>query len=75
MSECACVCMFVCVMSNIPDSKSQLYDNVITNSTETIAHSMITDHYHPRSNLGVCLSEGCFIFDFVSLPLDVARPI
>ena len=34
-----------------------------------------TDHYHPCSNLGVHLSEGCFIFDFVSLPLEVARPI
>ena len=34
-----------------------------------------TDHYHPGSNLGVGISEGCFIFDFVSLPLGVARPI
>ena len=30
-----------------------------------------TDHYHPCSNLGVGMSEGCF----VSLPLEVARPI
>ena len=34
-----------------------------------------TDHYHPCSNLGVGISEGCFIFDFASLPLEVARPI
>ena len=34
-----------------------------------------TDHYHPYSNLGVGISEGCFIFDFASLPLEVARPI
>ena len=34
-----------------------------------------TDHYHPCSNLGVGLSEGCFIFDFDSLPLEVAQPI
>ena len=29
-------------------------------------------HYHPRSNLGVGISEGGFIFDFASLPLEVA---
>jgi len=34
-----------------------------------------TDHYHPCSNLGLGISEGCFIFDFDSLPLEVARPI
>jgi len=34
-----------------------------------------TDHYHLCSNLGVGISEGCFIFDFASLPLEVARPI
>ena len=34
-----------------------------------------TDHYHPCSNLGVGISEGCFVFDFASLPLEVARPI
>jgi len=26
-------------------------------------------------NLGVGISEGCFIFEFASLPLEVARPI
>ena len=35
----------------------------------------ITDHYHPCSNLGVGMSEGHFIFDFTSLPLEVAQPI
>ena len=35
----------------------------------------ITDHYHFSSNLGVGISEGCFIFDFASLHLEVARPI
>jgi len=34
-----------------------------------------TDHYHPCSNPGVGISEGCFVFHFVSLPLEVARPI
>ena len=35
----------------------------------------ITDRYHPCSNLDVGISEGCFILDFASLPLQVARPI
>ena len=35
----------------------------------------ITDHYHPCSNLGLGKSEECFIFDFASLPLGIARPI
>ncbi|KAK2148732.1 hypothetical protein LSH36_486g06051 [Paralvinella palmiformis] len=30
-----------------------------------------TDPYYPCSNLGVGISEGCFIFDFASLPLEV----
>ena len=34
-----------------------------------------TDHYHPCLNLGVGVSEGCFVFDFTSLPLEVAQPI
>ena len=34
-----------------------------------------TDHYYPCSNLDVGISEGCFIFDFASLPLKVTRPI
>ena len=34
-----------------------------------------TVHYHPCSDLGVGISEGCYIFDFASLPLEVARPI
>ena len=32
-------------------------------------------HYHPCSNLDVGISEGCFILDVASLPLEVARPI
>ena len=35
----------------------------------------ITDHYHPCSNLSVGISEGCFVFNFALLPLEVARPI
>ena len=35
----------------------------------------IRDHHHPCSNLVVAISEGCFISDFASLPLEVARPI
>jgi len=34
-----------------------------------------TDHYHPCSDLGVGISEGCFTFDFASLRLEVARLI
>jgi len=34
-----------------------------------------TDHYHLCSNLGVGISEGCFIFDFTSLHLGVTWPI
>ena len=34
-----------------------------------------TDHYHACSNPGVGISEGCFIFEFSSLPLDVAWPV
>ena len=34
-----------------------------------------TDHYHPCSNLGVGISEGCFIFYFAPLLLKLARPI
>ena len=35
----------------------------------------ITDHYYLSSNLDVGIYEGCFIFDFASLPLEVDRPI
>ena len=34
-----------------------------------------TYHFQPFSNLGVVISEGCFILDVASLPLKVARPI
>ena len=33
------------------------------------------DHYRPCLNLDVGISEGCFIFDFTSLPLEAAQPI
>jgi len=39
-----------------------------------IAH-WITDHYHLSLNLTMGISEGCFIFDFASLPLEVTQPI
>jgi len=35
----------------------------------------ITNNNHLSSNLGVGISEGCFIFDLASLPLEVARLI
>ena len=35
----------------------------------------MTDHYHLCSNLSVGISESCIIFDFASLPLEVAHPI
>ena len=34
-----------------------------------------TDYYHPCSNPGVGISEGCFVLHFVSLHLEVAWPI
>ena len=34
-----------------------------------------TDHYYPCSYPGMGISEGFFIFDFTSLPLEVAQPI
>ena len=34
-----------------------------------------TDHYQECSNLGLGISEGCLIFDFASLPLELARSI
>ena len=34
-----------------------------------------TYHYHLSSNLGVGISESYFVFDFASLPQEVARPI
>ena len=32
-----------------------------------------TDHYHLCLNLGMGISEGCFTFDFASLPLEVTQ--
>ena len=34
-----------------------------------------TEHYYLSSNLGMGISEGCFIFYFASLPLEVAWAI
>jgi len=36
---------------------------------------LVIDHYHLSSNHGVGVSEVCFVFDFASLPVEVARPI
>jgi len=33
------------------------------------------DHRSLSLHLRMGISEGCFIFDFVSLPLEVAQPI
>ena len=37
----------------------------------------VLDHYHGvlSSNLILGISEGCFIFDFAALPLEVICPI
>jgi len=40
-----------------------------------VGSALDTYPYHMSSNLGMSISEGCFIFDFASLPLEVARPI
>ena len=34
-----------------------------------------TDHYHLSSNRDVGIFEACVIFDFASLPLEIARTI
>ena len=39
----------------------------------TLVVCWITDHYHLSSNLSVGIFEGCFIFDFASLPLEVTQ--
>jgi len=46
-----------------------------TNPGPFLVACWITDQYHPCSNLRVGISEGCFIFHFASLLLEVARPI
>ena len=50
-------------------------NTLILSSVVQLVARQTTDHYHLSSNLGVGISEGCFIFDFASLPLEVARPI
>ena len=44
-------------------------------SVSLVVACWTTDHYHPCSNPDVGISEACFVFHFVSLPLEVARPI
>ena len=34
-----------------------------------------TDHYHPCSNTSVGISEGCFAFRFVFLPMEMVSKI
>ena len=34
----------------------------------------VSDHYDLSLNLGMGISDGCFIFDFASLALEVAQP-
>ena len=41
---------------------------------QLVAH-WTTDHYHLGSNLDVGIPEGCFMFDFASLTLEVTLPI
>jgi len=47
--------------------------DIICPRTSLVART--TDHYHLSSNLAVGISEGCFIIDFASIALEVARPI
>jgi len=59
------------------DSSGSLLPKPITNSILWRLRGLAlacwtTDYYH--TNLGVGISEGCFIFDFASLPLEVAWP-
>ena len=45
-------------------------DNV---SVVQVVARWIIDHYHLTLNLGVAISEGCFILDLASLHLEVGR--
>ena len=51
------------------------YTNLINSLRGLTVACWIIDHYQPCSNLGVGISDGCFIFDFDSLRLEVDRPI
>ena len=65
----------LCSMSNCVEYWKQTVpftSRLITgNSVVYLVVHWITDHYHLSSNLRVGISEGCFIFDFTSLPLEV----
>ena len=82
-----CVCVCVCARARLAEGGIRYWhrDSRIVNSNSSkwapgrlrglAVASWTTDHYHPCSNPGVGISEGCFVFHFVSLPLEVARPI
>ena len=44
---------------------------LITFCNGTLVVCWITDYYHLSLNLGVAISERCFIFDFASLPQPI----
>ena len=56
---CVCVCVCVCFRTRGA-------------SVVKLVARWTKDHYH---HFRISISEGCFIFDFASLPLEVARPI
>ena len=60
------VCLCVCVCVNLGECVFSIVKQVAR---------LATNLNRLNSNLGVAMSEGCFIFDFPSLPLEVGRPI
>ena len=86
MIPCVCVCVIIGIDLHVKTFEAldqpacivvwsiKSWSTVKTGSSLAVA-CWTTDHYHPCSNLGVGRSEGCFVFDYASLPLQVARPI
>ena len=65
-------CIQIPVMSVFVGNGTRSYEG--TSVVQLVAR-WTTNHYHLSSNLGRGIFQGCFIFDFASLPLEVARPI
>jgi len=66
--------------SNFPNTLIRCYYHIHHMlACETQPHCetarLTTYNYHLSSSLGMGIYEGCFIFDFASLPLEVTRAI
>ena len=63
------------ILSVSIDQRAILWNINITNLQVTSSKYQTVFHNKQCSNLVVGISEGCFIVDFASLPLEVAQPI